>query len=188
MADDRPMDDGDAEPDAGSNGSGAPPQTSDANQVHEDLTREYASEAIRVQWYASRCIHSAACVMFLPQVFDPRRRPWIGLSATADADAIAKAVIACPTGALHFARRDGESETVPEKIRIVAVRNGSYFVSGPVEVTDMGGNVLRRDSRVALCRCGRSQHMPFCDNTHRATGFRTEPNTADPAEVQAHTS
>ncbi|HXS48448.1 MAG TPA: CDGSH iron-sulfur domain-containing protein [Solirubrobacterales bacterium] len=27
---------------------------------------------------------------------------------------------------------------------------------------------------VALCRCGRSQTRPFCDGTHKATGFRAD--------------
>jgi CDGSH-type Zn-finger protein len=32
---------------------------------------------------------------------------------------------------------------------------------------------MRRETRLALCRCGQSKHMPLCDNTHRAIGFRS---------------
>ena len=135
------------------------------------------SDDIRVQWFSSRCIHSAACIRDLPEVFDPRRRPWINLAA-ASADAIANAVLTCPTGALHFARPHGGAEPVPDIVTILPVRNGPYFVRGPVEITGMEGQVLRRDSRVALCRCGRSRHLPFCDNTHRATDFRTDSNAS----------
>ena len=162
------------ESDAGSGGAGAPPDVLEPNRVRSDLTREYATEEIRVQWHASRCIHSAACIKALPQVFDPRRRPWVDVHA-ADAEAIANAVLQCPTGALHFERRGGAStDAVPGPVRILAVKDGPYLVRGPVEVSDRSGNVIRKDSRVALCRCGRSRHMPFCDNTHRATGFRSE--------------
>lgn len=168
-----PVDNG--EPGASSGGAGAPPEEHEPNRVHSDLTREYASPEIRVQWYASRCIHSAACIRSLPQVFDSRRRPWVDVSR-ADADSIAQAVVKCPTGALHYVRADGTSEPVPAEVRIVAIRNGPYFLTGPIEVTDQEGNVLRRDSRVALCRCGKSRHLPFCDNTHRAIGFRTDPD------------
>jgi CDGSH-type Zn-finger protein len=30
---------------------------------------------------------------------------------------------------------------------------------------------VRRDSRIALCRCGHSQNKPFCDNSHVAAKF-----------------
>ena len=163
------------EADAGSGGTGAPPEPYEANKVPADLTREYGSDAIKVQWFASRCIHSAACIRALPHVFDPRRRPWVDLTG-ADADAVANAVLACPTGALHFARANGEKEPEPKEVSIVAVRNGPYLIRGRIDVKDDKGNLIRSDSRVALCRCGKSRHMPFCDNTHRAIGFRSEPD------------
>lgn len=160
------------EANAGEGGAGAPPETHEANRLPSDITREYASPAIRVQWHASRCIHSAACIRALPEVFDPTRRPWVDVNA-ANADAIASAVVKCPTGALHFHRTDGgPQESAGAEVRVVAVRNGPYLLTGPVQVTDSRGQIVREDTRVALCRCGQSKHMPFCDNTHRAIGFR----------------
>ena len=159
--------------DAGAGGAGAPPAPTESNRAPSDLTREYTGEGIRVQWYAGRCIHSARCIQALPDVFDPKRRPWIVLRG-ASADAVADAVLRCPTGALHYERLDGGlPEPVPDTVQIEPVRNGPNFVRGPVEVTDGRGTVIRRDTRVALCRCGQSKHLPFCDNTHRAIGFRT---------------
>jgi uncharacterized Fe-S cluster protein YjdI len=162
------------EPDAGEGGAGAPPEIHEANRLPSDVMREYGSHEIRVQWYASRCIHSAACVRALPLVFDPRRRPWVDVSA-ADADAIADAVMLCPTGALHFTRPGTDSHRqAPETVSVRAVSDGPYMITGPVTVTDARGNVIREDTRMALCRCGQSKHLPFCDNTHRAIGFRSE--------------
>ena len=104
-------------------------------------------------------------------MFDPGRRPWIDL-AGADADAIAAAVTRCPTGALQYERHDGgPNETAPDTVQITPVRNGPYFVRGPFEIVDPDGTV-RHETRVALCRCGQSKHLPYCDNTHRAIGFR----------------
>ena len=152
----------------------APPDETARNVAPPDLTRVYEDDRIRVSWYAGRCIHSGACIRAQPAVFDPRRRPWVDLSA-AETDAIADAVLRCPTGALEYARLDGVPGEQPlEHPSVVPVRNGPLFMRGDIEVRDDAGAVIRRGTRLAFCRCGRSAHLPFCDNTHRAIGFRTE--------------
>jgi uncharacterized Fe-S cluster protein YjdI len=156
---------------ASAGGLEAPPAPEASNQA-PPVTREYRSGQIAVQWYAERCIHSARCIRAAPGVFDPQRRPWIDLSG-APADLIAEAVERCPTGALHYTRFDGgRPETVPDEPVVSVVRDGPLYVRGDVVITLEDGSVVRHDNRVALCRCGQSKHMPFCDNTHRATGFR----------------
>ena len=58
-------------------------------------------------------------------------------------------------------------------VTIKARENGPYLVTGPVTLTDADGAVyeLPEGSAVALCRCGRSANKPFCDATHRESGF-----------------
>lgn len=151
----------------------APPDPGDANRAPSDLTKAYVGEGITVGWYASRCIHSAACIRAAPSVFNSQRRPWIDLRG-ADPDVVADAVRRCPTGALHYERTDGgPPEPVPENLEIVTVRNGPYLLHGAVELRAEDGSLIRRDWRLALCRCGKSKHLPLCDNTHRAIGFRS---------------
>jgi CDGSH-type Zn-finger protein/uncharacterized Fe-S cluster protein YjdI len=165
------------EPDASQGGTGAPPPENAPNRVRPGLTREYVRPEIRVQWFASRCIHSARCIQALPSVFDPRRRPWVDV-AQGDADAIAHAVMQCPTGALQFERTDGgPQEPVPDTVAVIPYRNGPYLVRGAIDIVDPATGEARRETRVALCRCGQSKHMPFCDNTHRAIGFRSNEGT-----------
>lgn len=165
---------------ASAGGGGAPPEPTAPNRAPSALTRVYAGRGIEVQWYASRCIHSAACIRALPGVFDPKRRPWVDLThPDAGADAVADAVLRCPTGALHYVRSDGgPAEPEPAQVQVRAVRDGPLIVRGAVEVLDDDGTLLRRDTRLALCRCGQTRHAPFCDNTHRAIGFRS----GEPAE------
>lgn len=156
---------------ASSGGAGAPPEPLEHNHAPPGVTREYRSDAISVLWYADRCIHSGDCIRALPRVFNPRRRPWVKMDA-ATADAIAEAVLRCPTGALHFVRHDGGApEPTPAETTVRTIRNGPHLVRGPMRVTDSTGAVIREDTRLALCRCGRSAHMPFCDNSHREFGF-----------------
>lgn len=156
---------------ASEGGTGAPPRP-DAANCAPDLTREYATPEITVQWFASRCIHSANCVRSLQRVFDPRRRPWVDPTA-ASADAIAAAVLRCPTGALHFVRHDGgESERPDAPTTLTPTRDGPLYVRGDVEVHGLDGIPLRRDTRMAICRCGLAERIPFCDNTCRKEQWR----------------
>lgn len=167
--------------DAGSGGHGAPPEPSRANRADPGLTREYGSAQISVLWYADRCIHSAACIRALPGVFDPQRRPWIDIGG-AGPDAIADAVLRCPTGALHYVRHDGgPPEPEPHGVTAQTVRDGPLYVRGRVEIRAETSGHVRSDTRVALCRCGQSKHMPFCDNSHRAAGWR-DPAQASPRD------
>jgi uncharacterized Fe-S cluster protein YjdI/CDGSH-type Zn-finger protein len=159
------------EPNATIGGAGAPPEPEAPNRA-PPVTREYATDRIAVLWNADRCIHSANCVRSLPRVFDPRRRPWVDVEA-AEADEIATAVLRCPTGALHFVRRDGGAQEAPDApTSLTPIRNGPLYVRGDVEVRGLDGTPLRRDTRVSLCRCGLAREVPFCDNTCRTVGWR----------------
>jgi len=49
--------------------------------------------------------------------------------------------------------------------------NGSLEVSGKFEIFDANGEIITRQSPVYLCRCGMSSDKPFCDDSHRKSGF-----------------
>jgi CDGSH-type Zn-finger protein/uncharacterized Fe-S cluster protein YjdI len=72
------------------------------------------------------------------------------------------------------------------QMRIKVIRNGPYVVEGNIplvsktQVVSEYGEPLtwRKDALLAadegeyhLCRCGQSSNKPFCDGSHRATGF-----------------
>jgi CDGSH-type Zn-finger protein len=72
-------------------------------------------------------------------------------------------------------------EQTADVVTITPYRDGPYLVRGPFRVLDQDGNEVELGRRtVALCRCGRSQMRPFCDGTHRLTGFRA-PSAAERA-------
>lgn len=158
------------EPNATAGGAGAPPDPGGPNRAPE-LTREYATGEVTVQWYAGRCIHSANCVRALQRVFDPRRRPWVDPTA-ASAEEIVAAILRCPSGALHFVRHDGGPEERPDiPATVTPVRGGPFHLRGDVEIRGFDGQPIRRDTRAALCRCGHAQQSPLCDNSCRAMGW-----------------
>jgi CDGSH-type Zn-finger protein len=73
-----------------------------------------------------------------------------------------------------------------KKGRIVVSKNGPYLVSGSLplrkEIAVVGdsrapekwikGEKYRVGASYRLCRCGRSEHKPFCDDTHTRIRFR----------------
>lgn len=154
------------------------------------MAKEYRTEQIVVHWDAARCIHTAICTRGLPAVFDAARRPWI-TAGGAGPDDVATVVAACPTGALRYERLDGgPAEEVPDVTTVVPVPNGPLFVRGPLRVQRPDGTIIAEESRLALCRCGASANQPFCDNSHRRSGFSSQqppadapPAAASPADV-----
>ena len=137
-----------------------------------DVLKQYEGDGIEVHWGPKLCIHVSNCVRALPQVFNPNARPWVNADA-ASADDIAAAIESCPTGALSYTRTDGSPQERPASPTEVQPRpNGPLFVRGDVQMIDAEGNVTRKATRVALCRCGQSSNKPYCDLSHRAAGFR----------------
>jgi CDGSH-type Zn-finger protein len=81
-----------------------------------------------------------------------------------------------------------------QPMKIVVEENGSYRVEGGVPlvrktqmVSEQGepltwkkGESIPSEDPCWLCRCGHSQHKPFCDGTHNKIGFKGE-QTADTA-------
>jgi CDGSH-type Zn-finger protein len=57
---------------------------------------------------------------------------------------------------------------------IVPYEDGPLLVRGDFALLTPDGTVIQPGrATVALCRCGKSAIKPFCDGTHKATGFRT---------------
>ncbi len=141
--------------------------------------REYAGKDVVVRYDVKRCIHAAECVNGLPKVFDPDRRPWVDPDAAA-ADPIVEVIMRCPTGALHFQRKDGgAAEPVPDLNLITVSVDGPLYARGMLQVVNNDGTLKLEDSRVALCRCGASENKPFCDGRHSEAGFKAGASWAE---------
>jgi uncharacterized Fe-S cluster protein YjdI len=78
--------------------------------MSHDGTRRYGNGEVTVVWRPALCIHSGNCFRGLPEVFDPRRRPWI-VATAAPTRAIVDQIAHCPSGALSIER---VAETTPE--------------------------------------------------------------------------
>jgi CDGSH-type Zn-finger protein/uncharacterized Fe-S cluster protein YjdI len=147
--------------------------------IRERIIR-YKGEKITVLFSVDRCTHYAACLRGAPEVFDSRKRPWV-LPDNAPPEKVSKVIMTCPTGALHFERKDGgPSEPVPSENILIIEARGPVYLSGQLEVKTQDDALILRDTRVAFCRCGLSRIKPFCDNTHNRIGFEEAASSSPP--------
>ncbi len=68
------------------------------------------------------------------------------------------------------------------EVTIRCRENGPLVVEGPFKIIDHEGNefALASDKPAfALCRCGHSNRKPFCDGSHRESGFAAGEKAAD---------
>src|SRR6185503_11487849 len=99
----------------------------------------FVTPDITVTWSKRRCIHSAECVRFLPDVFEPGRKPWV-MPENDTADEVAAVVMRCPTGALHFERHDGGAAEAPDQEnRVRATRHGPLELRGDLRIATPAG-------------------------------------------------
>jgi len=134
-------------------------------------TKEYTNEAVTVVWEAEKCIHSAICVKGLPQVFQPKDKPWVKIDAS-ETETIVNQVKQCPSGALRFymnSEADKTSEHIETKVEVL--ENGPLLVYGTLELTYNNGKKETKNKTTAFCRCGLSDNKPFCDGTHTKENF-----------------
>ncbi|MCP9770458.1 (4Fe-4S)-binding protein [Lacihabitans sp. LS3-19] len=66
-----------------------------------NLKKEYTNGEITVVWESGKCIHSGKCARGLPQVFQPKEKPWIKIDGATSAEII-EVVSKCPSGALSI--------------------------------------------------------------------------------------
>jgi uncharacterized Fe-S cluster protein YjdI len=133
--------------------------------------KEYSNGEVTVVWEAEKCIHSAICARGLPEVFNPRARPWIKIDATSTTNLIGQ-VKQCPSGALSYYMNielDGTAESMDTKVEIL--ENGPLLVYGPLKVILRDGFEVTKNKTTAFCRCGASNNKPFCDGTHVKQNF-----------------
>lgn len=139
----------------------------------KEIVKKYTNGEVTVIWKPNVCIHSAICFNGLPQVFDPRNRPWVNIGAAAS-ERIINQVKQCPSGALtYFLNSEQESPNLrSDEERIVEpTENGPLLVYGNILVKDANGTEERRENVTAFCRCGGSSNKPYCDGTHKKIGF-----------------
>ena len=157
--------------------------------------RKYSNDEITVYWKPDACVHASYCYRELIEVFDPGRRPWVDMNG-APTSLIIETVNLCPTEALTWKWNDEEkNKTIgvehtnhvkfrrPElleqehpvhlehPVSVKIMTDGPIVIKGNFTLIASGNRKDITESLVSICRCGDSDHKPFCDGRHRKTGF-----------------
>ena len=149
--------------------------------------KTYTNGEVTVFWKPDLCIHSTKCFHRLPEVFNPKIRPWIQLDKSST-DKIIETVKNCPSGALSYkynSESSNEAKTMEEptapiqeteqkpeaSVRIQVSPNGPLLVTGNAIIVNTDGTETIKEGKFALCRCGQSTRKPFCDGTHKTITF-----------------
>lgn len=134
------------------------------------IIKKYRKDNLTIIWQPHMCIHSGECVRRLPQVYDPKAKPWLK-PENASVEALKEQINHCPSGALSF-ELEGENDAMPEtSVRIVVKKNGPILAHGSLRVEYPEGRVEHKEKITAFCRCGASENKPFCDGSHNKVDF-----------------
>lgn len=132
-------------------------------------------------WKPGVCIHSTICwkaATGLPEVFDPRKRPWINMSGSVTEKIVAQ-VEKCPSGALSYFFNNEAAAQVMAESKVEVMRNGPLLVYGNLVIKDQFGRETKKHKVTAFCRCGLSGNKPYCDGSHIKTHIDEPDYTQD---------
>lgn len=140
--------------------------------MQKDIKKEYTNGEITIVWQPAKCIHSGICVQMLPEVYNPKERPWIKIE-NAGTEELKAQVKRCPSGALSYYLNDEENQEAQSlETKVEVLENGPLLVYGTLKVIDKDGNQTSKNKTTAFCRCGQSRNKPYCDGTHVKVDFR----------------
>lgn len=142
--------------------------------MSKEIVKEYTNGDLTVVWKPAKCIHAGICVNTLPQVYDPKAKPWIK-AENATIEELQAQINQCPSGALSYYMKGEQpvaaAEATPAATKVEIFANGPLVVHGTLSVTDAEGHTTQKENRTFFCRCGQSANKPYCDGTHKKVGF-----------------
>lgn len=92
-------------------------------------TKDYNNGEITIVWEPGKCCHAGVCVKTLPQVYNPKEKPWIKIE-NATSEELKNQVAKCPSGALSIKQEANtikiEREDDGKKGRFVIYENNVF--------------------------------------------------------------
>ena len=73
--------------------------------MEREIVKKYSNGELTVVWKPKKCIHAGECVKALPQVYNPKEKPWIK-AENATTEELKAQINKCPSGALSYLMND----------------------------------------------------------------------------------
>lgn len=138
-----------------------------------EKTIKYKKGDFTIYWKPSLCIHAAECVKALPKAYDPKARPWLNTDNAGEGEFIAQIAL-CPSGALSHNMNDEEQNST---------KNLQTMNSPKIAGKSPKQEELVKDKNYAWCTCGISEKQPWCDASHKGTGYKAKVFKVDEAKT-----
>ncbi|MFT5883850.1 MAG: putative Fe-S cluster protein YjdI [Arcticibacterium sp.] len=134
--------------------------------------KEYPNGEITILWEPDKCIHSGECVKALPEVYDPKARPWLKIEKASTAELKAQ-IAKCPSAALAYV----PASSIPKEknnasVEIEVMENGPLLAHGIIKIKGKDFKATSNGKVTAFCRCGASGNKPYCDGSHIKSNFK----------------
>ncbi|EAQ99720.1 (4Fe-4S)-binding protein [Maribacter sp. HTCC2170] len=140
--------------------------------MEKEIVKKYKKGDFSIVWKPKTCIHDGTCVRTLPNVYDPKGKPWIK-QENASVQELKSQIENCPSGALSYeiSSEQKTKETQMKSTKVLIKTNGPLLVYSDEIIIEQDGSEQKKERVASFCRCGASQNKPFCDGEHKKIGF-----------------
>ncbi|MBT8395085.1 MAG: hypothetical protein HKO81_05550 [Flavobacteriaceae bacterium] len=137
-----------------------------------EIIKTYSNGELTVVWEPKKCIHAGECLKLLPNVYNPKEKPWIKVE-NASTNELIHQIKACPSGALSYkTESDMNKKESHLETKVEVLKDGPLLIYGSLTITKQDGNKEKKQRTTAFCRCGASANKPYCDGAHNKTDFK----------------
>lgn len=69
--------------------------------MEKEIVKKYSNGDLMIVWKPNICTHSGVCVRTLPNVYNPKAKPWLTIENASTVE-LKEQISMCPSGALSY--------------------------------------------------------------------------------------
>ncbi|OQD59607.1 hypothetical protein MBBAR_1c00010 [Methanobrevibacter arboriphilus JCM 13429 = DSM 1125] len=138
-----------------------------SKKIYEESLTTFETDKIRLDDAIELCDHSRFCQK------DEGIRKLIEKGNPESIKIAKEQASNCPSGRLLILDKESGESTEKEYEKEIVILydqgkdcEGPIWVKGKIPIESEDGDFYEKRNRITLCRCGKSNHKPFCDGKH----------------------